>query len=106
MKEDIIPEGPYCYTLKERTERTSDPYDLGVEYLYCPYYTKLCIGEIKIPYCLFSKEGDLGNINNKQWEKLKERFGVDDDGLFEMFPYSLLWDHCKECGVNWDDDND
>lgn len=72
----VIPEGPYCYTI-ERVE------DGKVYTKNCPYWSRNKDKEDwENGYCSYLEQGD--------WEV---------EGL------SLLWDGCKECNINWGDDN-
>jgi len=68
----IIPEGVYCYNRVEISQ--------GKTKLYlCPYYSKhLLYDEQENGFCLYLDQGD--------WE---------NPGAF-----ALLWDQCKECGIN------
>lgn len=106
MREDIIPKGPYCYTLGEKLigqEYYPEPYN----YNYCPYYQRLNIDGVSVPYCMFLKEGGLGNnVSDDAFRRLKYSFDATDEEIFDMFPLDLLWDGCKECGINDDWEND
>ena len=77
---DVIPKGLYCYTLHP-TEKNNAGFPKVIP---CPYWSRR---EDKPAqengYCSFLGEGD--------WE---------DEG------FSLLWDMCKECGENLDDDEE
>jgi hypothetical protein len=88
MRKDIIPKGVYCYDKDG----------------YCPYSVDIVLNGVKLPYCLYLKQGGLYNCHtlDNDFELLKEHFKVKDDEIFEMFPLDLLWDSCKECNINKD----
>lgn len=72
----LIPEGEYCYSVKIHE-------DGFVERKTCPFWDKI----IDFPkqnngYCHFRKQGD--------WQ---------GSGI------GMLWDQCKECGLNIDEDD-
>lgn len=72
----LIPEGEYCYSVKTLE-------DGSVERKTCPFWNKI----IDFPkqnngYCHFRKQGD--------WQ---------GSGI------GMLWDQCKECGLNIDEDD-
>jgi len=74
-----IPNGPYCYTPKRFPCKENNwIYEIDI----CPYWS---INKTKPSqnngYCQYMEEGD--------WEH---------DGL------GLLWDQCKECDIDWDDE--
>lgn len=75
--ESVIPEGLYCYKRKSDWKIREDghPY---FEIDVCPYWaSNPDKDEQESGYCAFLQSGD--------WE---------GEG------FSLLWDQCKECGVN------
>jgi hypothetical protein len=76
----LIPHGPYCY------EWIIDPIPLKnhnvLLWRVCPYArNKLTAEEQNFGYCIYLDKGDF-----------------DEDGT------SLLWDQCKECGINDDEE--
>ena len=91
MRKDktLIPKGYYCYSLTSKS------------YKRCPYwsinknYPKQFNG-----YCSYIEKGDweLSIQYNKtaKWRNTKGQFCESD----KFLPLSLLWDQCKECGVN------
>ncbi len=79
LKEDVIPKGLYCS--------------------FCPYFTTLLIEEISIPFCIYLGKGDSGRLTDKQYDILKTKLKQDPH---EVFPLMILWDSCKECGINED----
>lgn len=84
MNESIIPKGIYCYS-KE----------------ICPYFTRKQVGEIRIAYCKFLKQGSIGHLIDKQFDYLKiyHKTSSDED-IYNLYPLELLWDQIKECGIN------
>jgi len=59
---------------------------------------------IHIPYCIYLKKGSIPNdLKDEEFDSLKTLFNLnDDDEMYEneIFELSLLWDGCKECGIN------
>jgi len=86
-----IPPGPYCYySYKGPT---------------CPFWDK----DDSKPYqengyCHYLQRGDWENNDEKEYINVKtgEKQTANQIGL----PLSLLWDQCKECGINDDIDED
>lgn len=82
--EAVIPHGIYCYThtgkMVTKTLQTGEIVEVP-ETVVCPYW-KLRKDKPyqRNGYCRFMKEGD--------WQG----------------PFGLLWDQVKECGVNYDED--
>jgi hypothetical protein len=95
--ESVIPKGPYCYT--------PIGYENGVyKVKHCPYHRLIEDRPNQYDgWCDFLEKGDL--------ELEKEMVLTDQDtgekirGDELPFPVSLLWDSCKECGINDDDDD-
>jgi hypothetical protein len=79
---EVIPKGQYCYTFLG-----SNDFGGGYRIKKCPYWSiNTDYDRHNNGYCSYLEKGD--------WED--ESFG-------------LLWDQCKECGINWeyeDKDND
>lgn len=72
--QSVIPHGPYCYS-RVPGSREITP---------CPYWSRdWSKPELESGYCEFLKKGD--------W------MPREDGGTF------LLWDMCKECGINFED---
>jgi len=65
-----IPKGDYCYTIK----RQSSPTDKGMPVIY----TKVC------PY----------------WEEVDDVDGAEGFCTHLHLESPLIWDQCKECGIN------
>lgn len=92
---NIIPEGIYCYT--------GIKYEKGVYHIKnCPYYDKVENGGSQSDgYCHYLDISD-DSLNKESCfidEKTGEEFTAKELGL----PIGgLLWDSCKECGVNDD----
>lgn len=92
---NLIPVGPYCYD----------------KYGRCPYWRhrstvdKVEVGDQDYGYCLFL---ELGDVEINKQERRSDQTGnissADELGL----PLSLLWDQCKECGINddWEDEEE
>jgi hypothetical protein len=74
----VIPKGLYCYTLHSVT--ADGKFNMTV----CPYW---------------SKNPDHESMDNGHC-------GYLEQGDWEIEGTSLLWDQCKECGINMDDENE
>jgi len=84
----VIPKGPYCYT-----------YDENNEYKPCPYHRIIedRPGQYN-GWCDYLEMGDLEH--EKEMTLINEETGEEIQGDELPFPVSLLWDGCKECGIN------
>ena len=61
---------------------------------------------MNVYWCTYLNKGGLGCIeSDKEWSKLVKYFGTED-GVFEMLPLDLLFDGCKHCGVNCDEEGE
>lgn len=90
MKKDtsVIPSGQYCYT-----------YDKNKIYKPCPYYR--VIEDRPKQYngwCDYLEKGDLELEKEMVFKDMKTDEEKTGDEL--PFPVSLLFDQCKECGIN------
>ena len=91
LKKELIPKGMYCDG--------------------CPYFSYVSLyddlGEIRFPYCIYLKVGSMPNGTWKlnEYERIQkllnqtadELLDYESDGLLHL---DLLWDGCKECGIN------
>lgn len=88
MDENLIPKGIYCYEyFKDGSMKT------------CPYWKKLKDRpEQEDGWCDYLGEGDIEINEREEWilTKTGERKTAKDLGL----PLSLLWDMCKMCQIN------
>jgi hypothetical protein len=96
MNEKLIPKGIYCDD--------------------CPYCGKMSlfddIGKIEFPYCFYLKTGSVPNSgwNNNEFERLTKLLDLsldiesDETDLYDVLDADLLWDGCKECGININED--
>lgn len=95
IKEELIPKGIYCDN--------------------CPYFSYVSlyddIGEIRFPFCIYLGCGSMPNSgwNNNEFERLQALLHLTDDELWNhvdgtdksgLLALDLLWDGCKECGIN------
>ncbi|MFA7101237.1 MAG: hypothetical protein WC196_05855 [Bacilli bacterium] len=92
----MIPKGFYCYSV------------IDGERVQCPYWSRLKDGLYQEDgYCSFLEQGDW-DIN----EKAGMLTGWRSDGKplppvsAHEIKMSLLWDECKECDVNMEDEDD
>jgi len=84
-----IPSGPYCHGKS-----------LGD---VCPYWKLLPDRpEQYNGWCDFLGKGDIELGGEKELENVDT--GEKAKGSEFGFPVSLLWDQCKECGINEDED--
>lgn len=88
----IIPEGDYCYRITR--------IEFGKIFTNnCPYSQHKIIAEVYIPYCAYLDKMGIPNCDDEDFEKLVAFYGTRDK-VHEAMPLSLLWDSCKECGIN------
>jgi len=91
LNEKLIPKGVYCDG--------------------CPYFTRLTFyddnHDISVPFCIFINKGSVPNgMNENDFNKLTDLLGLSrdieksDNTLYDFLSADLLWDGCKECGVN------
>lgn len=81
----LIPEGHYCYGKNGR----------------CLFWVYKEINGVKIPYCNHLLRGDVSDISDTDFEILKKFYGCKcDEDLYKIFKGEMLWDQCKECGIN------
>lgn len=85
----FIPEGIYCYKFPNKR---------------CIFYSHLHLvlegQEIAIPYCTYIDKADVGGLTDQEHE-LVDAY-IKKENMVDYFEYLLLWDCCKECGVNDD----
>ena len=98
--EKVIPKGYYCYGYMRR--RKDNPMRFEVMD-GCPYWDT----DDEKPYqyngyCWFLMKGDWEINGEKEWVNTKT--GETQTGEELGMPFSLLWDQCKECGINYDED--
>lgn len=108
--EDYIPKKTcYCYTYKPISTWTSTARPHG-EYDMCPFWAKInFLPEQQNGYCHYLNKADIA-LNSKynkesiiEYDKTGKNTGKSVAEIFgEYFPSSLLWDQCKECGINED----
>ena len=99
----LIPPGPYCYTYLPDNEQPKDlPYPTKLE--LCPYYRRREINGTFVPWCDYLNLGGIDNNWSKDdWEKVRAHFRNEGE-LDKKLPLFLLWDSCKECGENYNDE--
>ena len=102
LKKELIPKGMYCDG--------------------CPYWGRMVlydeIGKIEFPYCIYIQIGSIPNNGwkNNEFERLQKLLNLTDDELWfgmdekserqdALLEADLLWDGCKECGINNDYDD-
>jgi len=93
--ESVIPEGLYCYSI------------IDGEHVGCPYH-KILDGGLyqENGYCSFLEKSDW-DINEE--EGMLQGWRSDGKPIPPVSAHeikmSLLWDECKECGINEGIDN-
>lgn len=90
----IIPKGSYCYTIDRVDMKESKIYTKN-----CPYYNYTVINTVLVPTCEYLELMGVPDCDDETYKKLLDFYG-NYDKLHEAMPLSLLWDSCKECGVN------
>jgi hypothetical protein len=90
----LIPDGLYCYHF-DKSDKNS------VKTKFCPYSVIKNINGVDVNWCDYINEGDTGNCSDEDFEKLVEYYGSTDN-VDENLKLSILWDGCKECGINDD----
>lgn len=95
LDEKLIPSGPYCYFGEQ----------------LCPYHVTMRMWdpkEIKFPYCIYLQQGSMPNSGwtNNEFERILKLLEQTEDEIWDhetgLLGLDLLWDGCKECGVNCD----
>lgn len=84
----VIPKGCYCYD----------------ENGTCPYWDKIEGAPKQYNgYCWYLEQGDMEILAEDDFTE--QNTGEVRKGKDLPFPVSLLWDQCKECGINDDDES-
>lgn len=104
----VIPHGCYCYTWKE-VPSESNNYRGTVN--RCPYYDVKNVNGVEFPWCNYLELGGTpGDGNWAGWkddikadEVLTKHFGSKEK-MEEKLSLFLLFDGCKECGENVEDE--
>jgi len=103
MKNKKIPIGHYCYTIDYDNYDSAHPDITPI--IECPYKGIIEINGVSLPHCSYlNKAGMRNNIEDDDFEKLVHHFGSIDE-VFNNLPLDLLWDGCKECGENYEEDD-
>jgi len=105
----IIPKGDYCYTW---IEVPSESNNYRGKTKQCPYYDCMNINGVEFPWCNYLEQGGIPNSDNwKGWDNydsaekvLIKHFGSEET-MDEKLSLFLLFDSCKECGVNLEDES-
>lgn len=104
----VIPIGDYCYTWIEYPSKENG---FRGKQEVCHYYEWRTINGIEIPWCNYLNLGGTPACGNwKGWENyenamniLNNHFGGEKEANKQLC-LGLLFDYCKECGVNCHDD--
>ncbi len=101
----LIPIGHYCYKHDVLYDGPKLE-DGSIPIVSCPYDSYKKIAGVSVPYCSFLEMlGWSNNWEQEEYEKLEKHFG-GEDATFEALELDLLWDSCKECGENHEEDFD
>lgn len=85
----VIPQGHYCYNQRGT----------------CPYFDFIRDEGIRLPFCTFLEKGGISNhTTDEQFQVLEQKYG-GEERVWEKYPLDLLWDQCKECGENIEDND-
>lgn len=105
MKKDktLIPIGHYCYHI-DYLYGGKDLKQGEIPIVTCPYSTYKGINNVNVPYCSYIDSlGWKNGFTDEEYNKLIEHYGSEDN-VFEALELDLLWDQCKCCGENYDED--
>ena len=87
----VIPKGQYCYSY------------IDGKIISCPYWRQIEDRANQYDgWCDYLEKGDLEISKEMIIEDVKTGKKTTGDKL--PFPVSLLWDQCKECNINKNDD--
>lgn len=103
-----IPEGSYCYSGVESTS-TDAATGMPIRKMkMCPFYSEMLFNGVGVPWCQYlGKGGTEGSLKQDQteseaeeeYQKLLTYFGTKAN-MEKVLPLMLLFDSCKECGIN------
>lgn len=100
-----IPPGPYCYTIKKIKEDPEGKEPPVVLTNVCPYWDRIDdLGDQECGYCHYLGYGDYDINNDETREFICTTPGTGEKLIVKApdmpFGVGLLWDRCKECGIN------
>lgn len=103
MDKSVIPLSDYCYTW---LEYPSESNNYRGKTKTCPYWGTKHIDGVEVAWCSFLNEGGIpmtgdwdGWESDDAYDKLVKHYGGEEN-LEKHLPLSLLFDMCKECGIN------
>ncbi len=96
----VIPHGEYCYD-----QYVGEVDDSGIVHIkLCPYWDwDNELDNQNNGYCWFLENGDWNTNETAQLTNDKGEVVCAKD---LPFPVGLLWDQCKECGINGSEDEE
>ena len=90
-----IPKGDYCYKYVDGKNKYGIPNTEN-----CPYHSYKELNGAGVVWCDYLELGGLPNdCKEGDHEKLIEFFG-STEAMLSSLPLTLLFDSCKECGIN------
>ena len=103
---DAIPKGTYCYVPRKRRDDEPELTEDGRFYIEtCPHLTSKEFGGVKMPWCSYLEAGGWDNREYSEDELKAIRSAFDSKSQQEeTLRLFLLWDGCKECGKNLEDE--
>ena len=101
----VIPKGPYCHNENGDCPywKLLTPEEMSEEYQTYADHFEVENGYGR-GYCAFLEKNDYDIAKGKTL--INEETDEEIPGLDLPFASSLLWDQCKECGINTEDDED
>jgi hypothetical protein len=105
---DIIPKGIYCYTFVDEEPIIDEDGISHFKINSCPYWGNKDINGVKMPWCHYLNKGGWDNRDYipEERNKILEYYNNDEKKMDEELCLMLLFDGCKECGINDFDDVD
>lgn len=98
-----IPPSIYCYTW---IKFPSEENNWRGKTKFCPFYSFKEINGVKIPWCSYLNLGGMdNNWNEEDWNKVRSHYKTEEE-MDKELPLFLLWDACKECDENLEEEID
>lgn len=99
----LIPFGHYCYHI-DRSYDGEGLTPMSVPIVTCPYRGYKEVNGVNVPYCSYLDSlGWKNGFTDDEFNKLIDFYGSEDK-VFDALELDLLWDGCKCCGENYEED--